>query len=244
VIVPVLPARDEALMQTPQRVALLGETELFDQLDEEPLRKLAERTGYQVFDKGQTIFVQDELGDRLFIVVDGIVKLIVRSRSGEFIELVRHGRPAVLGEIAVLDGGPRSATAEAVERTTLLSLARDELLEVLRSEPYVAEALLRRLAGMVRRTTLDLAALAFLDLEGRVARRILALSRAPRPAAAARPVARSRRITQTEIAQMVRGTRQTVNRALRSLERRGFIELTESSIEVKNFEGLRRRADE
>lgn len=231
-------------MQTPQRVALLGETELFDQLEDEPLRKLAERTGHQVFEKGQTIFVQDEFGDRLFIVVDGIVKLLVRSRSGESIELVRHGRPAVLGEIAVLDGGPRSATAEAVERTTLLSLTRDDLFEVLRSEPYVAEALLRRLAGMVRRTTKDLAALAFLDLEGRVARRILALSRTPRPASVERAVARSRRITQTEIAQMVRGTRQTVNRALRSLERRGFIELTETSIEVRNREGLRRRADE
>jgi CRP/FNR family transcriptional regulator, cyclic AMP receptor protein len=231
-------------MQTPQRVALLGETELFDQLEEETLRKLAERTGHQVFEKGQTIFVQDELGDRLFIVADGVVKVLVRSRSGESIELVRHGRPALLGELAVLDGGPRSASGEAVERTTLLSLTRDDLFEVLRSEPHVAEALLQRLVGMVRRTTQDLAALAFLDLEGRVARRILALSRAPRPASVERAVARSRRITQTEIAQMVSGSRKRVNGALRSLERRGFIALTESGIEIKDGDGLRRRADQ
>lgn len=231
-------------MDTRLRVALLGETELFDQLEDETLHKLAERMRYQVFDEKGTIFVQDELGDRLFIIVRGVVKLLVRSRNGESIELVRHTRPAVLGELAVLDGGPRSASAEAVEPTALLSLGRDELLEVLRAEPYVAEALLRRLAGIVRRTTQDLAALAFLDLEGRVARRILTLSRGPQPAPGERAVAKPRRITQTEIAQMVSGTRQTVNRALRSLERRGYIELTESSIQIRNLEGLRRRADQ
>jgi DNA-binding MarR family transcriptional regulator len=114
----------------------------------------------------------------------------------------------------------------------LLSLSRDDLFEVLRSEPRVAEAMLRRLTGIVRRTTQDLAALAFLDLEGRVARRILALSRAPEPIPVKRSATKSRRITQTEIAQMVSGARQTVNRALRSLERRGYIELTDGSIVI------------
>jgi CRP/FNR family cyclic AMP-dependent transcriptional regulator len=230
-------------MQTPQRVALLGET-VFGQLDDESLHKLAERTWHQVFEKGQTIFVQDEFGDRFFIVGDGVVKLFVRSRSGESIELVRHTRPALLGEIAVLDGGPRSATAEAVERTALLSLTRDELFEVLRSEPLIAEALMRRLAAMVRRTTHDLAALAFLNLEGRVARVILALGRVPRPSLVEGATGKRGRVTQTEIAQMVSGARQTVNRTLRSFERRGYIELTEGIIEIKDWDGLRRRADE
>jgi CRP/FNR family cyclic AMP-dependent transcriptional regulator len=232
-------------MHTRLRVALLGETELFDQLDGETLHKLAERTCHHVFDKGRTIFVQDEPGSRLFIIVDGVVKLLVRSRSGGSIELVRHRRPAVLGELAVLDEGTRSATAEAVERTTLLSLTRAQLVEVLRAEPQVAEALLRRLVGVVRRTTHDLAALAFLDLEGRVARRILSLS----PSPPARPrvdrvAAKERPITQTEIAQMVSGSRQTVNRALRSLERRGFIALNGRGIEIKDGDGLRQRADQ
>jgi CRP/FNR family cyclic AMP-dependent transcriptional regulator len=231
-------------MHNLQRVALLGETELFGQLDDEARGKLAERTRHHLFAEGQTIFVQDEPGDRLFIIVDGVVKLLVRSRTGESIELVRLARPAVLGEIAVLDSGPRSATAEAVEATTLLSMTRDELLEVVRAEPHVAEALLRRLAGIVRRTTHDLAALAFLDLEARVARRILSLSPAPTPGCAEQAASKSRRITQTEIAQMVRGSRQHVNRALRSLERRGFIELTDRGVEIRDGDGLRRRADQ
>jgi CRP/FNR family transcriptional regulator, cyclic AMP receptor protein len=226
------------------RVALLRETELFERLDGGTLQELADHTLQRIFERGQSIFVQDEPGDRLFIIVDGVVKLLVRSSTGESIELVRHTRPAVIGELAVLDSGPRSATAEAADRTTVLSLSRDELFEVLRSEPDVVDAMLRRLTGIVRRTTQDLAALAFLDLEGRVARRILALSQAPESTSPDGSPVRSRRITQTEIAQMVSGTRQAVNRALRSLERRGYIEVTDRSIKIRNQDGLQRRADQ
>ena len=230
-------------MQNRQKAALLAETKLFDKLDEAWLAKLADRAGYQVCEAGQTIFVQDELGDRLFIIVEGVVKLLVRSRSGDSIELLRQTRPAVLGELAVLDGGTRSASAEAVEPTTLLYLTRAALFEVMEAQPQVSEALLRRLAGIVRRTTEDLTALAFLDLEGRVARRILSLSDGPTGGQGERPAAKGRRVTQMEIGQMVSGSRQRVNVALRSLERRGYIALTESGIEIRDGDGLRRRAD-
>jgi CRP-like cAMP-binding protein len=230
-------------MDTLQRAALLRETGLFCRLEEEALLKLADRTVPQVYRKGETIFVQDERGDRLFIIVDGVVKLLVRSRSGEAIELIRHSRAAVLGELAVLDDGPRSASAEAVDRTILLSLARDDLFEVLRTRPDVGEALLRWLVGIVRRTTKDLADLAFLDLEGRVARRILALSQNTGHASFNGAAAKGHRITQTEIAQMVSGRRQTVNRALGSLERKGFIVQAAGGITIKDREGLQRRAD-
>jgi CRP/FNR family transcriptional regulator, cyclic AMP receptor protein len=230
-------------MQCQQKAALLAETELFDQLDEVWLAKLADSAGCQVFEAGQTIFVQEERGDRLFIIVEGVVKLLVRSRSGDSIELVRQTRPAVLGELAVLDGGRRSASAETVEPTTLLYLTGAELFAVMEAQPQVAKALLQRLAGVVRRTTEDLTALAFLDLEGRVARRILALADGrSRPQVA--PTARNRRITQQEIGQMVSGSRQRVNVALRSLERKGFIALTESGIEIRDGGGLQQRADQ
>jgi CRP/FNR family transcriptional regulator, cyclic AMP receptor protein len=231
-------------MQFQQKVALLAETKLFDKLDEAWLAKLADWAGCQVCEAGQTIFVQEELGDRLFIIVEGVVKLLVRSRSGDSIELLRQTRPAVLGELAVLDGGRRSASAEAVEPTTLLYLTGPELFAVMEAQPQVAKALLQRLAGVVRRTTEDLTALAFLDLEGRVARRILALSDGRSRPQLAPTAARNRRITQQEIGQMVSGSRQRVNVALRSLERKGFIALTESGIEIRDGGGLQQRADQ
>lgn len=77
-------------------------------------------------------------------------------------------------------------------------MSRDELVEVLRWEPRVVDAMLRRLTGIARRTTQDLAALAFLDLEGRIARRILAPLARARATPADRSASKSRRITQTE----------------------------------------------
>ena len=231
-------------MESRQKAVLLAETKLFDKLDEAWLDKVAGWAGYKVCKDGETIFLQDDPGDRLFIIVEGVVKLLVRSKSGESIELVRQTRPAVLGELAVLDGGRRSASAEAVGPTTLLYLTGDELLSVIEAQPQVAKALLQRLAGVVRRTTEDLTALAFLDLEGRVARRILALADGRTPPQTGPTAARNRRITQQEIGQMVSGSRQRVNVALRSLEGKGLIALTESGIEIRDRDRLQQRADQ
>jgi CRP/FNR family transcriptional regulator, cyclic AMP receptor protein len=112
----------------------------------------------------------------MFVLLDGVVKLVVRSKDGELVELVRHQPPASFGELAVLDGGPRSATAEAVEPSILLVVTRAELLRLLRPEEQVAEALLHLLGTIVRRTTRQLTDLVFLNLQGRVARQLLVLA--------------------------------------------------------------------
>src|SRR5262245_47165299 len=165
---------------TPEQVAeLLAETDLFGVLDAAALAEVAERTRVKVVEKGQTIFVQDEPGDRLFVVAKGAVKLVVRSAQGEVVELVRHWRPAVFGEVALLDGGPRSATAEALEPTTLVVVTRDELIRLLRSDSQIVDQVLKALGGLIRRADQQAIELVFLDLPGRLARRLLELAEAP-----------------------------------------------------------------
>jgi CRP/FNR family transcriptional regulator, cyclic AMP receptor protein len=220
---------------------LLGKTELFHTLDEPARREVAGAATQVTFVKGQTIFVQDEPGDRMFVVAEGAIKLVVRSRHGEVVELARHWPPAVFGEVALLDGGPRSATAEAVERSLLLGITRDKLIGLLRSDAGVVDALLRSLGELVRRANRQTTDLVFLDLQGRVARKLLELAAAPAtPGVAAldRPG-----FTQTELAHMVGGVRQTVNLALRSLEARGLIRVSGGRIEILELEALRRRAE-
>ena len=112
------------------------------------------------------MFVRDEPGDRLYVLAEGVVKLFVGSRNSDIVELVRHRAPATFGEVALLDGGPRTASAEAVERSTLLVMTRAELLHLLKAEDQVAEALLTTLGAMVRRTTRQVSDLVFLDLQG------------------------------------------------------------------------------
>lgn len=178
-------------MNLQEKAAVLARTELFKGVDDAARRLIAERVGERVVERGRSVFVQGEPGDRMYVLAEGAVKLYVSSRDGGIVELARHQPPASFGELALLDGGPRSASAEAVERSVLLVVIRAELLRLLRSEEKVAEALLRALGTMVRRTTRQVTDLVFLDLRGRVARQLLLLAedgtrRAPSPAGSPR----------------------------------------------------------
>jgi len=218
---------------------LLGETDVFSVLDPPTLQKLADSVLVRTFDKGQSIFVQDDPGDRMYVVAEGVVKLVVRSPRGEVVELVRHWPPGSFGELAVLDGGRRTATAEAVERSTLIAITREDVLRLLRSNADVAAALLRSLGALVRRADRQATERVFLHLPGRVAVQLLELDESIRDD---RSRSRGHRITQTELAQMVGATRQSVNQALRTLEARHLIRVTTTGIEILDPAGLRRRA--
>jgi CRP/FNR family transcriptional regulator, cyclic AMP receptor protein len=214
--------------------SLLGRVEPFRVMDEQARLAMVDQAGFRVVDKGQMVFWQGEEGDAMFVLLDGAVKLIVRSRDGEVMELHRHDAPATFGELAVLDGAPRSASAEAVERATLLVVTRRQLLHLLRDDEQVAEALLRTLGEIVRRTTRQVSDLAFLDLQGRVAAKLLDLVEPAQD--------RTRPVTQVELARMVGGARQTVNQVLRSLQSRGIILAEGRSFVILHAEKLRRLA--
>jgi CRP/FNR family cyclic AMP-dependent transcriptional regulator len=216
------------------RAAVLARTEPFCGIDEATRRRIAEHVAERVVEPGQCVFTQDEPGDRMYVLAEGAVKLFVSSRDGGIVELVRHRPPATFGEVALLDGGPRTAWAEAVARSTLLVVTRPELLRLLRTEDQVAEALLRILGTIVRRTTRQVTDLVFLDLRGRVARQLLALAGDGNAWTS---------VTQAELASMVGGARQTVNQALRSLESGGYIRASGRSFEILDRERLEDLAD-
>jgi CRP/FNR family transcriptional regulator, cyclic AMP receptor protein len=218
-----------------QKAEVLARTELFKGVDEAARRRIAERVAERVIDRGRSVFVQDEQGDRMYVLAEGAVKLYVSSRDGGIVELARHHPPAVFGELALLDGGPRSASAEAVERSTLLVVTRDQLLGLLRSDDQVAEALLHLLGTIVRRTTRQLTDLVFLNLPGRVARQLLLLAEDGDG-----PGTTTRQVTQGELATMVGGARQTVNQVLKSLEARGYIRAAGRVFELLDRDRLQR----
>jgi CRP/FNR family cyclic AMP-dependent transcriptional regulator len=222
-----------------RKAAVLARTELFKGVDEAACRRIAERVGERVVERGRSVFVQDEPGDRMYVLAEGAVKLYVSSRDGGIVELARHRPPAVFGELALLDGGCRSASAEAVERSTLLVVSRAELLRLLHSEEQVAVALLRSLGSMVRRTTRQVTDLVFLNLPGRVARQLLLLADDGSESGDI-----TRQITQGELATMVGGARQSVNQVLKSLEARGFIRAVGRAFELRDREQLQRLASE
>lgn len=227
-------------MLTDQATALLRRTQLFGDLDGETLGRLASRAVERPFRKGQLIFYEGDAGDSLLVIVEGLVKVFVTSESGEEMVLVTLRSPETFGELALIDGGPRSASAEVLEPTKVLALTRATLLDVMRERPALAESLLRSLGGVVRRLTEQASDLVFLDLHGRVAKLLVALAD-ERGLTQGAEILLDLHMTQSDLAGMVGGSRQSVNQILRSFERRGYIEFRGRQVLLKHPELLRRR---
>jgi CRP/FNR family cyclic AMP-dependent transcriptional regulator len=221
--------------------ALLARTVLFENLDDEARMSLASIAINRSYKKGHLICHQGDLGGTLFIIVEGHVKVFVTSEDGDEMVLVTLGPSEVFGELSVIDGGPRSASAEALEPTKLLAIDRAPLLELLRDRPEATDSLLRSLGALLRRLTEQAADLVFLDLHGRVAKLLLALADHQKPSVD-EEVQLDLHFTQTDLAAMVGGSRQSVNQILRTFERRGYLALEGRKIILKRPDQLRRRA--
>lgn len=219
---------------------LLRETALFAGLDAAAAAELVPRLVRRAFRRGQPLMHQGDPGDSLYVVVEGSVAIVVTSESGDRMVLTTLTAPDTLGEIALLDGGPRSAAAEAVEPVTALVLSRAVFLDLLKEQPSLADQLLRGLGARVRRLSEQAADFVFLDLGGRVAKVLLRLAEDAGPSRHGVPVEVT--VTQSTLAEMAGGTRQSVNQILQSFAQRGYLELTSRRVLICDAEALARRA--
>lgn len=199
---------------------------LFAGLDDASLGLVGGALRPRRFRKGETIFHAGDPGDALFIVADGLVKITLPSDDGsEPAILTTIGAGGFFGELALLDGARRSATAVALDAVTTQVLRRDAFDRLVDEQAPLRHALLAALAGEIRRLTAQVEDLHFLDLPGRLARHLL--RSLPRDAEAeadagdgsdlALPTGEVRLpwpYTQAELAGMIGGSRQTVNRLL------------------------------
>ena len=223
-------------METNRIAAVLAATDIFGVLGQQSLLQLAERAQYRRVPKGQTIFVQDERGDSLYVLAEGQVKIVVRSMQGEVVELARIWPPTVFGHVAPLDGQPRTAGAETAEASLLIWIHRDDLTPLFRRDQAFQDSILRSLCGLVRRADQQAADRFFLPLKARVAKKLLELvppegSRDPE-------------LTQVELARMVGSTRQSVNGIVREFERRGFLHVADRHFQILKPTELRRLSQE
>jgi CRP-like cAMP-binding protein len=224
-----------------QTVALLQSTELFGGLQEEILRTVATDAIERRYGKGEVIFQEGDPAEALLVLVEGIVKVyVVSARGGEMV-LATLRPPGSLGEVSLLDGGPRSASAAAIEPTTVLALARSTFLGLIDRERSVADAMLRASGHLLRRLTGQTADLVFLDLEGRVAK-LLASMADERGERVDGELTLDLGVTQNDLAAMVGGSRQSVNQILHALAAKGIIRLEHRTVSVVEEDALRRRA--
>lgn len=206
---------------------------LFAGLDEVSLGLIGGALRPRRFRKGETIFHAGDPGDALFIVADGLVKITLPADDGsEPAILTTIGVGGFFGELALLDGARRSATAVALDAVTTQVLRREAFDRLVDEQAPLRHALLAALAGEIRRLTAQVEDLHFLDLPGRLARHLLrSLPRDPEADAddgsdLALPIGEVRLswpYTQAELAGMIGGSRQTVNRLLADFVAAGLL---------------------
>ncbi len=213
---------------------------LFARLDEERLAPLAASLRARRFRNGETIFHQDDPGDALHVVAAGAVKIVLPSAEDEEPAIIATLAPGdFFGELALFDDAPRSATAIAIGPTETLVLRRDKFLELIDEDQSLRRALLSSLADEIRAITAHVQDLHFLDLPGRLSRRILREAEA----VPAEPDGSSRLpwpYTQAELAGMIGGSRQSVNRLLADLVARGLIRLERDVLIIPDRAALER----
>ena len=215
--------------------AVLAASPLFSVLPPEALDALAVRCVRRSFGRGQVIFLTGEPSDSLLLVVSGRVQILVRSADGAELTLDVVPPVRVLGELGVIDGGPRSTSATSIEGTELLAVPRDAVHELLAVHPGVAAQLLLSVSASLRRLTDATADLVFLDLPRRLAKLLI---EHPRDDAGEVRLG----LTQSQVASRVGGTRQSVNAALRGFERRGWVAVDGKSLAITGPEPLARFA--
>ena len=208
----------------------LRECGLFAGLDESILEVVAAALQPRRFRRGETIFHVDDPGDALFIVTSGRVKITIPPGDGsEPAILTTVGPGGFFGELALLDGAARSATAVALVAVETQVLRRDAFDRLVDEQPALRRALFAALATEIRRLTAQFGDLHFLDLPGRLARHLIrslpggedGLSIAP-----SFPPGEQRLpwpYTQGELAGMIGGSRQSVNRLLADFVAQGLL---------------------
>ena len=214
---------------------------LFAALDDEAADALRKTMTRVDVPRGETIFHEGDPGDRLYVIVEGKIKLGRASGDGRENLLAVLGPGEMFGELSLFDPGQRNATGTAVADTVLIGMGSDDLDQWLRGRPDVARHLLRALARRLRRTNEALADLVFSDVPGRVAKALLDLSeRFGRPTDDGLRVAHD--LTQEELAQLVGASRETVNKALADFASRGWLRLEQRSVVILDVDRLSRRA--
>jgi CRP-like cAMP-binding protein len=223
-----------------QLATSLASIPFFSGLGSAALQRVAAGMRARRFRRGEVIFHAGDPGDALFIIVSGEVKISLPSEGGDEAILVRLRQGDVFGELALLDGAPRSATATALGAVETVVLPRDRFRELIAEEPAVRDALLASLAAELRRLTTQVEELHFLDITGRLAACLVRLATDRGTTLDGGDIRLGASLTQGELAAMVGSTRQSVNKLLGQFTDDGYLRLDRDGIVVMDLEGLAR----
>jgi CRP-like cAMP-binding protein len=222
-------------------VDVIANAPLFSALDEEATAGLRASMTEVRLARRQVLFHEGEIGDRLYVIAKGKIKLGRTSRDGRSNLLQLLGPGETFGEPALFDPGPHTSTATAVIDARLYSLSNHTLLPWLRDRPEVGLSLLGQLSRRLRRSSEMAGDLVLHDTAGRMAKLLLDLAtRFGQPGRGGILVGHD--LTQRELGELAGASRETVNKVLSDFVGRGWLRLTPGAVVLLDVERLRRRA--
>jgi len=222
-------------------INFLKSVPIFANLNQEQLQSLPAKLQRRRYHRGGVIFHQDDPADRMHIIVEGRVKISISSEDGREKDIALFQPGDCFGEMALLDGSNRSATATAMDPSETLVLFRQEFLDFISENPEVASDLTGLLNQRLRKVNEMLGDVVFLDVPTRLAKQLLALAETyAGDVEAGAPIVVP--IGQDELARLVGASRETVSRALNSYRRQGMVTTSHRRVTITDLSGLERLA--
>jgi CRP/FNR family transcriptional regulator/CRP/FNR family cyclic AMP-dependent transcriptional regulator len=227
-------------MEIENEVSYLKQVYIFASLSDDDIRELMSVAKRRTFRAGEVIFHRDDPGQVLYVIKEGKVKICLTSSDGQEISLVVFGKGEYFGELALLDGFPRSADAIALERVECYTLQRSDFHNAIMKSPKIAIQVLEVLSKRLRNTDQHVEDLIFLDVYGRVAKKLLELAET-HGTTVADGIRIEVRLTQQELASMVGASRESVNKVMGYFTDKGFISTDKHRVTVHRLADLKRR---
>jgi CRP-like cAMP-binding protein len=194
------------------------------------------------FAAGETIFLMGSLNNSMVAVLSGEVKIGMTSAEGKEITLAIVHAGEVFGEIAMLDGKPRSADAKALTVCDLAVLERRDVLAALEHNPAAWRGLVEVLCSRMRRTDEHLVELALLDLPARLAKALLRIADGDE-VDGTKTASAECRLSQSELATIVGAARESVNKCLHAWQRTGIVRMQRRAIKIADRHALEALAE-
>jgi CRP-like cAMP-binding protein len=192
---------------------------LFAQVSDDDLDAIASHLIERRFPKNTEIVQEGLPGDYMYVIRDGRVKVTRLSEDGREKILEFFGEGAFFGEMSLLDRAPRSASVKTLTEVRLLALSRADLLNVLRTNPNVAIAVIQELSRRLREANEQQSSLSFLRVKDRTRGLLIRLAKEPtQNGRLATPT-----LTHQQIADMIGTSRETVTRVLKDLKLSGWL---------------------
>jgi CRP/FNR family transcriptional regulator, cyclic AMP receptor protein len=224
-----IPGGSQPAARPRDKLSLLRSHPLFRDLPSAVIERLGSYMKTRRVARGTAIFAKGDPGTGLMGVLAGSVKVSVASAEGKDIVLNVFREGEVFGEIALLDGRPRTADAIAMSDCELIVIERRDFVPFLTGQPEVMLKFIEILCSRLRHTSEQVQDITFLNLPTRLAKTLLQLTGGEEAGSAPR---RKAAITQREISQMIGMSRESTNKQLRTWEKRGWIKLERGGLAV------------